>query len=368
MGSRSRQDLALLPGNERNFADDSAGELWLRITGFLSTKSPNTQKTYLGVINEWCRFLGEEPGGFAAAQKFSQAGDLHALAYRKWLESQVGQKPRLQSSPSSSRELSNAQRSGSKRDGLQSTLSNATIAKKLAALRRIYKVLMAADLGIAVNPFDRDRVPAPPPRSGQKRPTEMINFEKIKHILDMPSGADNKGLRDRAMLAVLFGGGLRRSELVALRIGDVKRTQKGTLYLLLRATKGKRDAEQALPDWAAKRVDELVAARCSQGANPADYLFVGYRGQGGRIPSCEPISDNGLYRIFKHYCERAGINAPVSPHSARATAITKLLEQGIGHREVQEFSRHASVQMVELYDKRRIGVDQNPARKLNFEE
>ncbi len=56
----------------------------------------------------------------------------------------------------------------------------------------------------------------------------------------------------------------------------------------------------------------------------------------------------------------------MSPHSARATAITKLLDSGFSHRDVQEFSRHASVQMVEIYDKRRLQVDESPAKKLEF--
>ena len=59
--------------------------------------------------------------------------------------------------------------------------------------------------------------------------------------------------------------------------------------------------------------------------------------------------------------------ASTGAHSARATAITRLLAEGIPHREVQEFSRHASIQMVELYDKRRIGVDKNPGRGLDYD-
>jgi integrase len=67
-----------------------------------------------------------------------------------------------------------------------------------------------------------------------------------------------------------------------------------------------------------------------------------------------------------HYCKAAGSTEFVSPHSARATAITKLLADGLPHRLVQEFSRHSSIQMVELYDKRRVGVEDNPGAKLKF--
>jgi integrase len=63
-----------------------------------------------------------------------------------------------------------------------------------------------------------------------------------------------------------------------------------------------------------------------------------------------------------------GAGPHVTPHSARATAITKLLTDGIPHREVQAFSRHASIQMVEHYDKRRFDVERSPAKGLEFDE
>jgi integrase len=78
------------------------------------------------------------------------------------------------------------------------------------------------------------------------------------------------------------------------------------------------------------------------------------------------MSDTGLYLLFKQYCMAAGAGMYVTPHSARATAITKLLSDGVPHRVVQEFSRHASIQMVEWYDKRRFDVEQSPAKGLVY--
>ena len=110
----------------------------------------------------------------------------------------------------------------------------------------------------------------------------------------------------------------------------------------------------------------LIESRKREGAYPGDYVFVSYRGPAGRIQTDLPLSCSGLYKLFKGYCMRAGAGRFATPHSARATAITKLLSDGLNHREVQEFSRHASVQMVEVYDKRRLGVDQNPAKTLKY--
>jgi integrase len=247
-------------------------------------------------------------------------------------------------------------------------LSNATIAKKFAALRRIYRMLIGAGLGITENPFDTDRVPPPPKDAGRKRPTEMVDFDLVNQVIEGADPGTPKGLRDKAILCALFGGGLRRSEVAALRVGDVRRSRNGTTYLYLRSTKAKRDAEQALPPWAAKVIVALAEARLHDGAGPADYLFISYQGQGGKAAMNEAVSASGIYKLFKHYCALAGAGPYLTPHSARATAITRLLAAGIPHRQVQEFSRHSSIQMVEVYDKRRIGVDENPGIELSYED
>ncbi len=253
-----------------------------------------------------------------------------------------------------------------KKDGLDATQSNATIAKKFAALRRIYRMLMASSVGVGENPFEADKVPPPPKDAGRKRPTQMIDFELVMEIVNLPEIETPKGRRDRSLLAVLFGGGLRRSEVVGLRIADVRRSPSGTTYLYLRHTKAKRDAEQALPAWAAEPLWALVKERKEDGASEGDYLFVSYTGRGGTTPTSRALSDTGLYLLFKQYCMAAGAGRFATPHSARATAITKLLADGISHREVQEFSRHSSIQMVEWYDKRRFNVEQSPAKGLSF--
>lgn len=353
-------------------APKSAHRVWLRISAFLSLKSPATRVTYSGIVTEWCRFLGAEAGTPKSAALIVSATDLHAIAYRKFLETRPGEKPRYQSgqapSRSGSREVARTETTAraKKKDGLESTQSNATIHKKFAALRRIYRMLLASNVGISENPFEADRVPPPPKDAGRKRPTQMIEFDRVLEIINVPNTESPKGRRDRAILALLFGGGLRRSELVALRIGDVRKTSSGTAFLYLRHTKAKRDAEQALPSWAAEPLWDLIRERKQGGAGDGDYLFVGFTGRAGATMTSRPMSDTAVYLLFKRCCMAAGAGVFATPHSARATAITKLLADGVPHREVQEFSRHSSIQMVEWYDKRRFDVEQSPAKGLTF--
>lgn len=350
-------------------------EFWVRLEAFLAMRSKQTYETYHGIVREWCQFLGAESGSDSGAHKLKSVSEVHAMAYIKWLSGQPGEIPRLQrkSTPKLKDrievlpQIENNPRGQTKKLGLDNLQSNATIVKKVAALRRIYRMLIGSGLVAGINPFDPDRVKAPPKESGRKRPTEMLPFENVKSVIAAADQKTIKGLQDQAILACLFGGALRRSEIVNLRIDDVRRSSKGTVFLHLRATKAGKDASQALPAWAAGILQIHLKECKKRGAQPIDPLFSSFRGKAGLIPTDQPISSSGVYKLFKMYCSRAGLGDFFTPHSARATAITKLLSEGIPHREVQEFSRHSSVQMVEHYDKRRIGVDESAAKDLDFD-
>lgn len=343
--------------------------LWTRIAAFLSSRSPNTQRTYSGIILEWCEFLNVEPNTLPGAEALLKATDVHVAAYQKWLKSKPGIAPKMAPNLSSATPSLPMASTGSARtvqDGLQATLANATIVKKFAALRRIYRMLVAADIGISRNPFDSDNVALPSKYSGEKRPTAMIPFNEVEKILAAPGLESPKARRDSAILALLFGCGLRRSEICSIRLGDLRTSVAGTPFLHLRNTKGKRDADQPIPEWALPIVQAVAKDREAIGAQAGDFLFISYRGRGGQTVTTKPISSGGLYELFKTYCGMAGVTVEAAPHAARATAITKLLSDGFSHREVQEFSRHASVQMVEVYDKRHFGVDKNPGKRIKF--
>ena len=341
-------------------------ELWVRLEAFLAMRAPKTYETYLGVLREWSRFLGAELGTPSAADRLTSATDLHAMAYLKWLAQRPGHRPRGRTSRANTAALQTHTAARKKKTGLEFEQSNATIHKKVAALRRIYRMLLSANF-LSENPFDTDRVKPPPRDSGRKRPTEMVPFDRVLALIQQAEGPTPKQAQDRAILSCLFGGGLRRSEILALRVGDVRRTAKGTRFLYLRATKAGKDAEQALPPWAAAAIEKHLENRIAQEAQEGDPLFTSFRGRGGITPSGRGISASGVHKLFKLYCRAAGLGDRYSPHSARATAITRLLDAGIPHREVQEFSRHSSIQMVEVYDKRRIGIEQNPAKKLSYD-
>ena len=360
----------IIPFTRQNSDNVNHSKVWQKITTFIESKSENTQRTYASIVKEWCQFLGYPVGSENSSKAILNATDLTAIAYKRWLDGRPGQAPRTSRSSKNISKNKGLIKSYKikkiKKDGTQSTLTGATLAKKFAALRKIYKILINANIGIYQNPFNSENIPTPSAKSGQKRPTEMIDYKFVKKMLSLPDTNIEKGVRDLALLSALFGGGLRRSEVANLKISDFKKTTRGTFYLQLKATKSKKDFNQAIPRWAAQNIQSLVHHRLEKGACDGDFLFVSFRGKGGLIPTEQAISTNGIYNLFKDYCLRAGGNKFASPHSARATAITKLLDNGLSHREVQEFSRHSSVSMVEVYDKRRIEIDENPGKDLDF--
>jgi integrase len=232
-------------------------------------------------------------------------------------------------------------------------------------LRKLYEVLIAHGVYLSGNPFSPHLVPVPNAKGGRKRDTEALDFDEVPAVIEAIEESP-RATRDKAILCVLFGGGLRRGEVVKLLIGDVDKSHGGTTFLNLRNTKDGADHQQALPEWAADAVWALVNERTESGAAQDEPLFVTWTGRAGRVQTNRPMNDASVYLIFKRACEAAGLSEAYTPHSARATAITKLLADGTPYREVQEFSRHKSVQMVEWYDKRRFGVDKSPAKGLAF--
>jgi integrase len=201
-----------------------------------------------------------------------------------------------------------------------------------------------------------------------KRPTQLLSNLEVTKLLALPDRASIKGSQDYCILALLFGCGLRRGEIARLAMGDIGTSRKKDLLTVtLRAPKGGKDATLPLPSWTASAVKTQKFLRESHGASSRDPLFVGFSGRGGIIPTTRPISVESIYTMFLRYSKLANLALGVAPHAARATAITTLLDRGFSHRDVKNFSRHSSIQMVEVYDKRRLEIEDNPALSLDYE-
>lgn len=307
---------------------------------FLSLRSPETQRQYRGVVREFLAYLeidsAQMPKAFPVIDKAT------TRKYFEHLRHKEGQKSRI--------------------PGVSSDATPETVKRKIIILRRIWQHWEEMGL-IEGNPWVFPW-PANKKPQARKRPTKLIPFELVKRILSAP-GDTKEGVRDSAILAILFGAGLRRKECCNLRLGHIEKSAAGTVFVRIVA-KGSFTCERALPGWAAVAVSNLLQQRKAEGASEHDFMFTRYIGM-GQEPKGTQLSEKTLYRLFKRYCGEAGLNYKhFSPHSARATAITKLLADGADWNSVKDFAGHSSIKTTEIYDKRSKDLEQSAAKNLKY--
>jgi len=311
---------------------------------WLESRPKNTRNHYRGILNEWSKFLGYEPTDRALQRALVAAKHIDVQKWVNELKERPAQSGRA-------REASN----GGK-------ISMASVRHKVIVMRAIYDELIAQGFAEG-NPFERLAKELKKHEAGQRRPHLYIPPAAVKKLIDLDVDRQRpEEFRDLMIFKIFFGAALRRGEVCALQIGDVKRSDSGSVYLRLRATKSGKIQNVTLAPWVANPLIKFLDMRAREGAVDSDPLFIVYR-VNGRVTA---ISDSTVYRIFKRYCAELGLSPDFTPHCARATAITKMLEDGFSHREVQQLSRHASITMVEKYDKRRVEIDHSPSKKLKY--
>ncbi|MGD8413255.1 MAG: site-specific tyrosine recombinase XerD [Candidatus Latescibacterota bacterium] len=176
------------------------------------------------------------------------------------------------------------------------------------------------------------------PRRGKRIP-KVLTIRQIEALLEQPDLATPLGLRDRAMLELAYGAGLRVSELCGL---PVEALVDGDKLLVVKGKGGKqrvvpygRHAEKALNRY-------LAAGRPKLARQPAiAHLFLNHH---GRV-----ISRVGFYKKLKAYAVRAGITMDISPHILRHSFATHLLEGGADLRYVQELLGHSDISTTQIY-------------------
>ena len=239
-------------------------------------------------------------------------------------------------------------------------VSEATVCHKIVILRALFEFFLSVGV-LEHNPLRLVARTIRTVEQSERRPTELTPFEKVPEILKAPCGEERIRVRDRAFLGLLYGLALRLSEALSLTMDSFHEAPESVLYVAVRG-KGGKCRNLPLPSWLIPLVTSLIKFRELEGASENDKLFIGYY-KDGRQKGPWPIKS--AEKAFKKWVGVCGLKN-ISPHSARATAITRLLSMGEDWRAVQEFSRHSSVQMVERYDKRRFEIKNSPGRKIIY--
>lgn len=214
---------------------------------------------------------------------------------------------------------------------------NSTAARRLSGMRRFYRYLLRESL-IAEDPtlrIDSPRLARPLPDSLTEADVELLLAEPLGTRCELPA----LELRDRAMLEILYGCGLRVSELVSLRVDQVNLRQ-GVVRII-----GKGNKERLVPmgeeavDWLLRYMkggrEELMKG------HSGDDLFPGNRGAA--------MTRQAFWYRIRHYARRAGLGKHLSPHTLRHAFATHLLNHGADLRVVQMLLGHADLSTTQIY-------------------
>jgi integrase/recombinase XerD len=220
------------------------------------------------------------------------------------------------------------------RELMSSGLAPRSVARAVAAVRGFYR-FQFAEKKIAADPAEDLRAP----RAWPALP-KHLDLEAVDRLLAQPDPSTPRGIRDKALIELLYATGLRVSELLSLKPGDVQ-LDAGYLTCI-----GKGDKERLVPlgheaaDWVRRYVSEGRAALLHGRKSP--WLFVNAKG-GARL------SRVGFWKILKEYGIKAGVPRGLSPHVLRHSFATHLLERGADLRAIQMMLGHADLSTTQIY-------------------
>jgi len=217
---------------------------------------------------------------------------------------------------------------------MTSGLAPRSVARSVACIRGLYKFI-AAEHRMPANPADDLRSP----RAWPALP-KFLSLEEVDRLLEQPDTTTARGLRDKALIGLLYATGLRVSELINLRAGDLN-LEEGYLTCV-----GKGDKQRIVPlgqaaaEWVRRYLQNGRTALLRQRTSP--WLFVNARDGG-------PLSRVGFWKVLKAYGKQAGLAHDLSPHVLRHSFATHLLERVADLRMIQVMLGHADPSTTQIY-------------------
>lgn len=208
-----------------------------------------------------------------------------------------------------------------------------SVTRMVSTLRHFFRYLVQTEK-LGVDPMAEIRAP----KRGRSLP-QVLTTDEVDALLAAPDTGNKYGIRDRAMLEVMYATGLRVSELVHLKMGELH------LEMGLIQTLGKGNKERIIPigdvaiDWIERYLNQSRPLLLKQRKSP--YLFLNAHGSG--------LSRQSIWQKIQQYVSLAGIKKHVTPHTLRHSFATHILENGADLRIVQELLGHSDISTTQIY-------------------
>lgn len=213
------------------------------------------------------------------------------------------------------------------------------VARRLYSLKNFFKWLMT-EAAVLYDPAEDLELPKLP----QELPHTILDQKEVRRFLDAPNLRSPVGYRDKALLELAYGSGVRTAELVGLKTSaiDVKRN-----VVIVRQGKGRKDGEVPVPPltmlWVKEYIEKVRPAFAARRRRDDGTLWLNYTGG--------VLDKNRLVGVFKHYRQVAGLDKHVTTLTLRHSIASHLLENGMDIRSIQVFMRHEKLSTTQIYSK-----------------
>jgi integrase/recombinase XerD len=215
-----------------------------------------------------------------------------------------------------------------------------SVGRAMAAVRGLHRFAVD-EYGFATDPTDQVKV-----AKGAQGLPKALSEAEIARLLGSVVGEDAVARRDRAILEMLYGTGMRISELVRLSLSDLAQVEEGVLRAFGKGSKERvvpvgRFARQALGAWLAPAGRGTLAPERWATRDDAEAVFLNQRGR--------RLTRQGAWLILRRYADKVGLRDRLWPHVLRHSCATHMLDHGADIRVVQELLGHASIATTQVY-------------------
>lgn len=212
--------------------------------------------------------------------------------------------------------------------------ASSTVSRTLASLRSYYLFMMQNGV-VKSNPTSNLEAP-----HVEKKIPKILSGEEVELLLEQPKNCDNKGIRDKAMLELLYATGIRVSELINLDVSDVNVPMS-----FVRCKGGKKERIILMGHQAKDALENYI--------NNVRKYMVKDENETALFVNCSGarLSRQGIWKLIKYYQHIAGIETDITPHTLRHSFAAHLLENGADLHSIQEMMGHADISSTQVYSR-----------------